>query len=80
MIAAPTGMRAISASIMLTGQMYHLGEHFPNGLLLWALGLVPLTLLSGGRLLALQERVVRSEPEHGGGARSHAQWHILSRP
>ncbi|MGB1498489.1 DUF2157 domain-containing protein [Alloalcanivorax venustensis] len=45
---------AYGASIMLTGQMYHLGEHFPNGLLLWALGLVPLTLLSGGRLLALQ--------------------------
>ena len=45
---------AYGASIMLTGQMYHLGEHFPNGLLLWALGLVALTLLSGGRLLALQ--------------------------
>ncbi len=45
---------AYGASIMLTGQIYHLGEHFPNGLLLWALGLVPLTLLSGGRLLALQ--------------------------
>lgn len=45
---------AYGASIMLIGQMYHLGEHFPNGLLLWALGLVPLTLLSGGRLLALQ--------------------------
>lgn len=45
---------AYGASIMLTGQMYHLGEHFPNGLLLWTLGLVPLTLLSGGRLLALQ--------------------------
>ncbi len=45
---------AYGASIMLVGQMYHLGEHFPNGLLLWALGLAPLTLLSGGRLLALQ--------------------------
>jgi len=44
---------AYGASIMLTGQMYHLGEHFPNGLLLWTLGLVPMTLLSGGRLLAL---------------------------
>jgi len=44
---------AYGASIMLTGQMYHLGEHFPNGLLLWTLGLVPLTVLSGGRLLAL---------------------------
>jgi len=49
---------AYGASIMLIGQMYHLGEHFPNGLLLWALGLVPLTLLSGGRLLALQALAV----------------------
>ena len=49
---------AYGASVMLIGQMYHLGEHFPNGLLLWALGVLPLALLTRGRLLALQTLAV----------------------
>ncbi len=32
-------------SIMLIGQIYHIGEHFPNGNLLWALGVLPLALM-----------------------------------
>lgn len=43
------------ASIMLIAQIYHLGEHFPDGLLFWALGVLPLALLTASRLLhALQ--------------------------
>lgn len=43
------------ASIMLIAQIYHLGEHFPDGLLLWALGILPLAWLTASRLLhALQ--------------------------
>jgi len=44
---------AYGASIMLIGQMYHLGEHYHGGLLLWALGLLVPVLLTRGRLLAL---------------------------
>ncbi|MCH8543051.1 MAG: DUF2157 domain-containing protein [Alcanivorax sp.] len=39
------------ASIMLIAQIYHLGEHFPDGLLFWALGVLPLALLTASRLL-----------------------------
>ena len=37
--------------IMLIAQIYHLGEHFPDGLLLWALGILPLAWLTASRLL-----------------------------
>ena len=47
------------ASIMLIAQIYHLGEHFPDGLLFWALGILPLALLTASRLLhALQLALV----------------------
>ena len=49
---------ADGASIMLIGQMYHLGEHYAGGLLLWALGLLAPALLTRGRLLALLMLVV----------------------
>lgn len=32
-------------TIMLIAQIYHLGEHFPDGILWWALGVLPLGLL-----------------------------------
>lgn len=51
---------AYGASVMLIGQMYHLGEHFPNGLLLWALGVLPLAALTRARLLALLTLAVAS--------------------
>ncbi len=41
------------ASIMLIAQIYHLGEHFPDGLFYWALGLVPMAWLVRSRVLAL---------------------------
>lgn len=41
------------ASIMLIAQIYHLGEHFPDGLFYWALGVAPMAWLVRSRLLAL---------------------------
>jgi len=35
------------ASIMLVGQIYHLGEHFPDGVFIWALGVLPIALVTG---------------------------------
>ncbi|MEY1662320.1 DUF2157 domain-containing protein [Isoalcanivorax beigongshangi] len=45
------GAISYGASIMLVAQIYHLGEHFPDGLLWWALGVLPVALLSRSRLL-----------------------------
>ncbi|MCG8616874.1 MAG: DUF2157 domain-containing protein [Desulfobacterales bacterium] len=39
------------ASIMLIAQIYHIGEHFPDGILMWALGVLPLALLLKSRAL-----------------------------
>jgi uncharacterized membrane protein len=33
------------ASIMLIAQIYHIGEHYPDGILWWALGVVPIGVL-----------------------------------
>ncbi|ASK33528.1 hypothetical protein CEK62_03550 [Alcanivorax sp. N3-2A] len=44
---------SFGASIMLVGQMYQLGEHFPNGVLLWMIGLLPVALVTGQRSMAL---------------------------
>lgn len=41
------------ASIMLIAQIYHLGEHFPDGIFWWALGILPLVVFTQSRLLAL---------------------------
>lgn len=40
-------------SIMLIAQIYHLGEHYPDGIFWWAAGVLPLALLTGSRLLHL---------------------------
>jgi len=45
------GSLAYGASIMLIAQIYHLGEHFPDGLYWWALGVLPVACLVKGRLL-----------------------------
>jgi len=42
------------ASIMLIAQIYHIGEHFPDGIFWWALGVFPLALLLGSNLIMLQ--------------------------
>jgi len=41
------------ASIVLIAQMYHLGEHMPDGIFLWALGSLPVGLLTGSPMLTL---------------------------
>jgi len=45
---------AYGASIMLIAQIYHLGEHFPDGIFWWALGVLPLLFVTRSRLIALQ--------------------------
>ncbi|MFN3238888.1 MAG: DUF2157 domain-containing protein [Pseudomonadales bacterium] len=42
------------ASIILIAQIFHLGEHMPDGVYFWALGCLPMALLTGSRLIALQ--------------------------
>lgn len=39
------------ASIMLIAQIYHIDEHYPNGILWWAIGILPLGLLLESSLL-----------------------------
>jgi len=39
------------AAIILIAQIYHLGEHMPDGILLWALGWLPTALLLRSQLL-----------------------------
>jgi len=41
------------ASIMLIAQIYHIGEHFPDGIYWWAAGVLPLALLMESTLLML---------------------------
>src|SRR5690606_26260494 len=45
------GALSYGASIMLIAQIYHLGEHFPDGLYWWALGVLPVALLTRSQLL-----------------------------
>lgn len=47
------GAISYGASIMLIAQIYHLGEHFPDGIFWWALGVLPIALLTASRLLHL---------------------------
>ncbi len=46
------------ASIILIAQIYHLGEHMPDGIFWWALGCLPLALLLNSTWLALQTMVL----------------------
>ncbi|MCP4720877.1 MAG: DUF2157 domain-containing protein [Desulfobacteraceae bacterium] len=41
------------ASIMLIAQIYHIGEHFPDGILWWALGVLPIALVLKSLLLMI---------------------------
>lgn len=45
-------------SIILIAQIYHLGEHMPDGVYWWALGCLPLAVLLRSRLLAIQMMVL----------------------
>ena len=41
------------ASIMLIAQIYHIGEHFPDGIFWWAMGVLPIALLMESTLLMM---------------------------
>jgi hypothetical protein len=48
-LGATVGSISFGAAIALVGQMYHLGDDFAGGLLLWALGAFTAALLTGSR-------------------------------
>lgn len=41
------------ASIMLIAQIYHIGEHFPDGVFWWAIGILPIALLLESTLIMM---------------------------
>jgi len=45
------GALLYGTAIMLIAQIYHLGEHYPDGILWWALGVLPFAVLLGSGLL-----------------------------
>lgn len=47
------GSICFGTTIMLIAQIYHLGEHFPDGIFYWALGALPLIFITRSRLNAL---------------------------
>ena len=46
------------AAIVLVAQIYHLGEHMPSGVLLWAVGALALALATRKSIIALQALVL----------------------
>jgi uncharacterized membrane protein len=48
-LCAGVGSIVFGAAIALTGQMYHLGDDFAGGLLLWAAGALAAAVLTGSR-------------------------------
>ena len=46
------------AAIVLVAQIYHLGEHMPDGVLLWAVGALALALATRKSIIALQALVL----------------------
>lgn len=46
------------ASIILIAQIYHLGEHMPDGLFWWALGCLPFALITRNPWLCLQANLL----------------------
>lgn len=61
--AAPVGLFLLGnlfygASIILIAQIYHLGEHMPDGVFWWALGCLPFAVLLRSRLLMLQTQLL----------------------
>ncbi|WP_444889943.1 DUF2157 domain-containing protein [Microbulbifer sp. DLAB2-AA] len=46
------------AAIILIAQIYHLGEHMPDGIFWWALGCLPFALITRSPWLAIQANVL----------------------
>lgn len=47
------GSLSYGAAIMLIAQIYHIGEHYPDGVFWWAMGVLPLALLLRSTTLML---------------------------
>jgi hypothetical protein len=47
------GSICYGATIMLIAQIYHIGEHYPDGIFYWSLGVLPLIFITQSRLIAL---------------------------
>lgn len=47
------GSLAYGTTIFLIAQIYHIGEHFPDGILYWALGVLPVAFLTESILIML---------------------------
>lgn len=48
-----SGSLVYGAAIFLIAQIYHLGEHYPDGVFYWALGVMPIALLTDSVLIML---------------------------
>jgi uncharacterized membrane protein len=48
-IALLIGTAVFGGAIMLVGQIYHIGNHFPDGILVWAIGALAAALLTSSR-------------------------------
>lgn len=46
------------ASIILIAQIYHLGEHMPDGVFWWAIGCLPIAILTNSPWIALQSTLL----------------------
>lgn len=47
------GAMLYGASIMLIAQIYHLGEHYPDGIYFWIIGILPIALLADSLMIML---------------------------
>ncbi|MEH6452827.1 MAG: DUF2157 domain-containing protein [Psychromonas sp.] len=52
------GNMFFGASIILISQIYHLGEHMPDGVFWWAIGCLPFALLTNSRALTFQTMIL----------------------
>jgi len=52
------GNMFFGAAIILIAQIYHLGEHMPDGIFWWALGCLPFALLTNSRAITLQTLIL----------------------
>lgn len=47
------GSIMLGVSIMLIAQIYHLGDYYPDGIYWWAMGILPIMLLTKNRFIAI---------------------------
>jgi len=52
------GSLMYGAAIMLIAQIYHIEEHFPNGIFMWAIGVLPVALILKSRAILLVVQIL----------------------